>query len=62
MVKERGLEGAVLMQSFDFANAQQIADAGLEVVYLCGETAPEPWSTIKAAGINYLGRISIMIS
>jgi len=55
MVKDRGLDDAVLMQSFDFPNAQQIADAGIEVVYLCGETVSESWSTIKSAGINYLG-------
>lgn len=55
MVKDRGLDDAVLMQSFDFPNAQQIADAGLEVVYLCGATASESWATIKGVGINYLG-------
>ena len=55
MVKERGLDKAVLMQSFDFATAKQIAAAGLEVVFLCGKTSGQSWTAIKNAGINYLG-------
>src|SRR5699024_5094782 len=55
MVKDRGLERAVLMQSFDFATAKQIAAAGLEVVFLCGKTSGQSWTAIKNAGINYLG-------
>lgn len=55
MVKERGLERSVIMQSFNYAIAQQMASAGLEVVYLCGSTSSELYADIKASGINYLG-------
>ena len=55
MVKDRGLEKSVLMQSFDFDAATQMAAAGLEVVILCGKTSTQTWSEIKSEGINYLG-------
>lgn len=54
-INGRGLEQAVILQSFDYPNAQQIAAAGLEVVFLCGATSPQDFATIKADGINYLG-------
>ncbi|MDN6176915.1 MAG: glycerophosphodiester phosphodiesterase family protein, partial [Brevibacterium sp.] len=54
-VKSRGLDRAVILQSFDYSTAQQIAAAGLEVVFLCGATSSQGFATIKSDGINYLG-------
>lgn len=54
-INGRGLEQAVILQSFDYPNAQQVAAAGLEVVFLCDATSPQDFATIKADGINYIG-------
>lgn len=55
LVLDRGLERAVLMQSFDYDACERIADAGMEVVYLHGTGPSVSWQTMLDAGIRYWG-------
>lgn len=65
MVVERGLQRCVIMQSFDYATAVRIADAGVAALFLTGSTltgSGAPGATdadraaaIAAAGIEYVG-------
>lgn len=55
MVVKRGLQRAVLMQSFNYEACKKLAAAGMEVVYLHGTGPTQSWEEIKAAGINYWG-------
>lgn len=55
LIVERGLERAVLMQSFDFDACKRLAEAGMEVVYLHGTGPSISWETVKEAGVKYWG-------
>lgn len=65
MVVERGLQRCVIMQSFDYATAVRIADAGVAALFLTGAslsgsgapgaTDADRAAAIKAAGIEFVG-------
>lgn len=61
MIKARGLQRAVLMQSFDYVRCQQFVAAGMECVYLISSTLPSTaLSQILADGIKYIGPSAAM--
>lgn len=55
LVRSRGLERAVLMQSFDYSVCQQVAQYGMEVVYLHSANLDVAHEDMKGHGINYWG-------
>lgn len=55
MVKARGLDRAVLMQSFDRAAVTQMQDAGLACIYLFNAMPTETPADMYAAGIRWVG-------
>jgi glycerophosphoryl diester phosphodiesterase len=56
MIKTRSAyNNSIMVQSFDWANAQKMQAAGLNVMYLMGKTTPVDPAAIKAAGIKYVG-------
>lgn len=54
MVKSKRLEKAVILQTFTWATAVQIANAGLTPLFLFSSTTQSP-ADIKAAGIEFVG-------
>lgn len=55
LILDRGLERAVLMQSFNYDACLRIAAAGMEVVYLHGTGPSVSWQAMLDAGIRYWG-------
>lgn len=55
MVKDRGLDKAVILQSFDFEACKQIKAAGLEPLFLTGTTSSVTSATLVSEGIKYAG-------
>ena len=55
LILERGLERAVVVQSFNYDACKRIAEAGMEVVYLHGTGPSVSWQTMLDAGIRYWG-------
>ncbi|WP_346921759.1 glycerophosphodiester phosphodiesterase [Glutamicibacter creatinolyticus] len=53
-VTSRGLQESVVVQTFDYVAAQQLAANGLQTLLLLLEQTPDP-QEIKAHGIDYVG-------
>lgn len=63
MVKERGLQKAVLFQSFDYAVVKQVIAAGFQCVYLVGSSLPsQSNATMLADGVKYVSPSTGMTS
>lgn len=54
MVKERGLDRAVIFQSFSYTTVKQVINAGLECVFLMGSTIPTAVATMQADGVKWV--------
>lgn len=55
MIKARGLEKCVIIQSFSWTAAQRIANAGLTALFLMNNTIAQTATALKAAGIYHVG-------
>lgn len=54
-INARGLQGSIILSSFDYNSAVLIADAGLVSLYLVQGSVAQTPAQIKAAGIEYIG-------
>ncbi|WP_262106216.1 glycerophosphodiester phosphodiesterase family protein [Arthrobacter sp. Marseille-P9274] len=54
-VKLAGLEDRVVVQSFDFGKAKELAELGLDTLFLTKADSPEKATEIAAAGIAFVG-------